>query len=221
MRILILAAMLLAGCKPAEPAPEAPAAEKPAAEAAAQKPPSAAIVSEASLPAAPDSQVTVNGWGPVRIGMTLEELNAAVGEKLDPKEDAGFEEYQCTFLFPKTAPEGLSLMYSHGQVARIDVDKPGVATYGGVQVGDTASKAREVFGAALNAQPHFYTGLPAEYLTVWTVGGPQPDWNGPPSAEEIAALNAARGVRFETSEKGVIERFYAGSGAIEMVEGCL
>lgn len=173
------------------------------------------------LPPAPEGGLTVEGWGAIRIGMTLDALNAAAGETFDPNEDPDFAEYQCAFFYPKGAPDGLSVMYVRGRVARIDVSKPGVSTYGGLQVGDTSAKAREALGAALNAQPHFYIGLPAEYLTVWTSGGPARYSTGMPTEERLAASLAARGLRFETDDKGVIEEFRAGDGAIELPEGCL
>lgn len=226
MRVLGLAVLiLLAGCEQPtaekQPPPETQApATAPEAEAKPELKP-VTVVTEATLPPAPKGGVTIDGWGVVRVGMTLEELNAALGERLDPNDDPDFAEYQCTYFYPKGAPDGLSIMYAGGNVARINVEKAGVATYAGLQVGSTAAEAREAFGGALNAQPHYYIGLPAEYLTVWTRGGPPVYRTGMTTAEETAVATFPRGLRFETDEKGVIEEFYAGDGAIELVEGCL
>jgi len=51
------------------------------------------------------------------------------------------------------------------------------------------------------AEPHYYLGLPAEYLTYWTVA-------------------KKRGVRFETGTKRRVETIHAGLDSIRLVEGC-
>lgn len=230
MRIIGVAGLaLLAAC--GQPSAQAPAAEVSAQAKAAEpaaiadappSPPSVVVTPEGQLPPAPEGGVTVGGWGAIRIGMTLEQLNAATSQTFDPSAEPDYEDYQCALLDPDGAPEGLSIMYVRGRVARIDVWKPGVATYGGLQVGDPATKARAALGAALNAQPHFYKGLPSEYLTVWTSGGPFISYTTTaPTDAELAEADPARGVRFETDDAGNIEHFYAGDGAIELPEGCL
>lgn len=223
----LCAAALLAACgQQAVEAPVAVPESSPAAiieQVEPQAPVRApeVIVSETELPVAPDDGVTVNGWGKIRIGMTLEELNAVLKTPLDPNDDPSFEEYQCAILVPEGAPDGLVLMYDEQKVARIDVFEPGVATYGGLQVGDTAAKARGLLGRAVNAKQHFYSGAPAEYLTVWTKGGSTWPWDGPLAPEHKQQMITSRGIRFETNVDGVITRFHAGDGAIEKVEGCL
>ena len=225
--VVLCAVALLAAC--GQQAIEAPVSAPESVPASApsqpepEKPVRApeVIVSEAELPAAPDDGVTVNGWGKIRIGMTLEELNAVLKTPLDPNDDLDFAEYQCATLVPEGAPEGLVLMYDEQKVARISVFEPGVATYGGLQVGDTAAKARSLLGRAVNAKAHFYSGTPAEYLTVWTSGGSTWPWDGPLTPEQQQQMITSRGIRFETNVDGVITRFHAGDGAIEKVEGCL
>lgn len=201
---------------PTTPAEQAAATPEPEPPAAPQ-----VLAKAEDLPAAGADAVTVDGWKKVRIGMTTDELGEALGVKISLKDDADYQEYRCTQIRPKGLPPDVSIMISDEKVARIDVYARGVLTYGGVQVGDKAPSVKALFGAVLNAQPHFYSGSPAEYLTIWTQGGSTRRWDGPPSPEQQAKFDASRGIRFETNVDGVITMFHAGSGAIERVEGCL
>lgn len=225
MRVVCLGfAILAAACSPQPEMTEAPAPAPAPVEApqpAAPVRPSEVIVSEADLPPAPSGGLTVEGWGAIRIGMTLDELNAALGTNVSLADDTDYAEYQCAYLNLPAAPGQPAVMFQDGIVARLDVNEPGTATYGGLKIGDTSARARELLGRAINATTHFYSGDPAEYLTVWTVGGSTWPWDGLLAPEQEAHFRAARGIRFETDVNGVIDRLYAGNGSIEMVEGCL
>src|SRR5437660_4655227 len=70
--------------------------------------------------------------------MSLSQLNAALHEKFEKpqnKEDQG-----CFYVNPTKHPD-VSLMIENGHLVRIDVDKAGVATAEGVQVGDSEEHA--------------------------------------------------------------------------------
>ena len=144
-----------------------------------------------------------NGWivhqdgiGPAKIGMRLSQLNAALHEKFampENKEDQG-----CFYVNPTKHPD-ISFMIENGHLVRVDVDKAGVATAEGIQVGDSEEQAKQVYGSRLKIAPHQYTD--GHYLTLRSQSG-------------------ANGIRFET-EKGKIESFYAGTfEAVQYVEGC-
>lgn len=217
--VMVASAVLLCACTQEQtPAPEAPVVNaKPApVESAVEKADTLplVVVSEAALPAAPEDGVSVHGWGAIRVGMTLDELNAALGTNVSldgPTSD--YADYQCTYLDLPEALDGPQVMYVRGKVARFSVFSGELATHGGLRLGDNASKARAVFGASLNAQGHFYRWAPSEYLTVWT-------GSAPPFADD-AAREASRGVKFETEDDGTITSFHVGDGSIDWVEGCL
>lgn len=152
--------------------------------------------------------MTADGWQKVRMGATLDELNAALGTSLTMDGNGEYAENNCTFLNVATAPGQPSVMYSNGKVVRLSLFAPGTTTYGGLQVGDKAAKVRDVFGADVVATPHKYEDAPAEYLTIWMKAPTSPD---DPSA---------RGVRFETGGDGMINAIHAGGTEIELVEGC-
>lgn len=229
--LILSASAMLCACGPAQAPPHRQAQDGIAATnsipgpvavepLAPQLPPPIVIANVESLPPALEGALTVEGWGPIRVGMTLDELNGVTGSKLSVAGDSEYKDYQCTFLYPKGAPEGLSVMFVDGKVTRIDVDKAGPVTYGGLGIGASAADVRRVFGATLNAEPHFYSGSPAEYLTVWTVAVPELPDGAARTPELLAGVRNARGVRFETYIDGKVTSFRAGDGSILAVEGC-
>jgi hypothetical protein len=88
-------------------------------------------------------------------------------------------------------------MIENGHLVRVDVDKSGIATTEGVQVGDSEEHVKQVYGSRLKIEPHVYTN--GHYLTI---------------------RNGNYGVRFET-DLGKVSTFYAGTfEAVRYVEGC-
>jgi hypothetical protein len=142
--------------------------------------------------------VREDGVGPVKIGMSLPELNTLLHEKFSMPNSK--EEQKCFYVAPAKHPH-VAFMIGDGRLVRVDVDGPGVPTVEGVQVGESEKHALEVYGPRLKVEPHAYTGPEGHYLTIQSSGG-------------------RYGIRFET-EKGKIERFYAGRyEAIQYIEGC-
>jgi hypothetical protein len=143
--------------------------------------------------------VRFDGIGPVKTGMSLSELNAVLHEKFVlPQDDK--DEAACFYVNSSKHP-GIAFMIEEGHVTRIDVDRPGVSTAQGVRIGNSESRAMQVYGNKLKVEPHHYTAPEGHYLTLLSADG-------------------RYGIRFETDE-GKIVRFYAGQKeAIAYVEGC-
>jgi hypothetical protein len=143
-------------------------------------------------------KVRYDGIGPVRIGMTLPELNTVLHEEFSLPDDK--EDHGCFYVKSSTHPH-VAFMIENDLLARIDVDTAGIATQKGIGVGDSDAHARQVYGTSLKVGPHQYTGPEGRYLTLRSGSG-------------------LYGMRFETYN-GRIETFYAGSWkAIQYVEGC-
>lgn len=140
-----------------------------------------------------------DGIGPVSIGMTLDQVNAALGEHFSPPTSK--EEEACFYLEPKHHPD-TAIMVLDGRVARVDVlAQEGTVsttpTESGIRIGDSEEKVKKVYGRKVEVSQHHYTE--GHYLTV---------------------ANGKDGLRFETDE-GKVNAFYAGTAsAIELVEGC-
>jgi hypothetical protein len=156
------------------------------------------VVSSGSAVLADVWVVREDGVGPVKIGMSLPQLNAALHERFampEAKEDQG-----C-FYVTSTKHPVVSFMIEDGVVVRVDVDGAGLSTAEGIEVGDSEARARKIYGSKMKVEPHQYTGPEGHYLT-------------------IRSENGKLGIRFET-DKGKIARFYAGKfEAVQYVEGC-
>jgi hypothetical protein len=139
-----------------------------------------------------------DGVGPVKIGMTLPELNAALDERFSAPKN---RESQACFYVKPAKHTHLAFMIEDGRLSRADVDEPGVSTAEGIQVGDSEELARRVYGVKLKVEPHKYID-DGHYLTIRSTDG-------------------RYAIRFET-EKGKIQRLYAGRfKTVQYVEGCL
>ncbi|HSE52158.1 MAG TPA: hypothetical protein VLB00_08200 [Gemmatimonadales bacterium] len=128
-----LVAMALAACRadpppPADPAPPpAPAAE-------------------------PAWTVSWTGYGPIRVGWTVAELNAALNESVRPAYQASDE---CDYIHPARLPMRVNLMVVKDTVVRVDVDTTGVLTDKGAGVGDSEQRISELYGP-VTVQLHKY-----------------------------------------------------------------
>jgi hypothetical protein len=140
--------------------------------------------------------VREDGMGPVKIGMTLAQLRAALHQKLGKEESV---DEDC-FYVPAPGSKDVSFMIIDHSVVRIDVRAPGIMTSTGIQLGDSEARARQVYGDRMKVTAHTYNDN-GHYLTVLSVDGHY-------------------GIRFET-DNGKIGMFYAGKyDAIQYVEGC-
>ena len=152
----------------------------------------------ADAAAAEDWRITTAGYGPVKIGMSVEAAAQALGAKLVA--EGPVDDPECYYLRPEPAVEGLWFMISDDHVARVEVNAPGITTRSGLGVGDSEARVKELLPSA-EVTPHKYVAPDGNYLTVW-------------SASRKAA------VRFETLQ-GKVTSFYAGRvPEVEYVEGC-
>lgn len=156
----------------------------------------------------PDSvTITPDGWGPLRIGMTLQEVVAAAGPDANPGAVGGPNPDECDEFRPERAPEGLLVMIEDGILTRITISRgTGIGTPSGIQVGDLASAVEAAHGGNAITTPHKYQDPPARYIAVWRTA--------PPSTE-------ARGIIYEIGQDNRVAHIHAGGASIEYVEGCL
>jgi len=156
-----------------------------------------------TAPATPgyDWKLTPAGWGPVKVGMNRAQTEKAL--KIELEGEAFDNEGSCIELYSVEAPlAGLYFMFLDGKLSRISAASPSkIATPRGIAAGSTAEEVRKAYGEKLEAEPHHYTGAPAEYLTYWL-------------------KPKVRGVRFETDTAGKVETIHAGNDSIQLIEGC-
>ena len=194
-----LLALAACGAPPPEPA-DAPA------------PPAGSM--EPGAPASAAGKLTAQGFGPLRIGMTRAEVEAALGPDSDPASVGGAEPESCDQWRPERAPDGLLVMIQDGVLTRISVASPSkLKTDRGFGVGDSAVAIKAAYGAEAVSEPHKYSPAPAEDIFIWTSGGPANSgaWVQDP---------AARGVRYEIDGEGRVGIIHVGGPSIQLVEGC-
>jgi hypothetical protein len=126
-----------------------------------------ALLTMAVVQADGDWVIREDGVGPVKIGMTLPELNAALHERFSlPK---GKDEQACFYVKPAKHTH-LAFMIEDGRLSRADVDGVGISTAEGIQVGDSEDHARRVYGVRLKVEPHKYIE-DGHYLTIRSIDG--------------------------------------------------
>jgi hypothetical protein len=143
--------------------------------------------------------VSPEGAGPVRIGWSLSQLNAALGEQLKPAYDVNPE---CDYVDPDALPPGLALMVVQDTIVRVDVDTTGIATAEGAMVGDTEARILELYAGRVEVQPHKYTGPVGHYLVV------------------KASADTMHLIIFETDGHRVLNYRAGIRPAVEYIEGC-
>ncbi|CAN7180248.1 hypothetical protein [Brevundimonas sp. LjRoot202] len=195
-----VAALSLAACGAPPAEPEAPA--RPTEPASAPATPDAS-----GTPVSAANKLTAQGYGPLRIGMTLAEIEAAMGPDANPDAVGGPEPERCDMFRPARAPEGLLVMVVDGALASVWVSRnAAVETDRALNVGDTAAEVKRVYAAAAEVMPHKYAEAPSEYVTVWSTA----DHQSP----------AARGLKYEIGPDGRVQSIAGGGPSIQYVEGC-
>ena len=139
--------------------------------------------------------------GPLSIGMSLAQVNQALGTHLAaPKVPGADPSGRCVYLDPPLDP-ALGLMIIDGRLARIDVVKSSIRTATGIAVGDTAASVAAAFGSRITSEPGAYYPRRGRYLTVLTADG-------------------RYGMRFVILD-GRVTAYYSGTPkTIQFVEGC-
>lgn len=193
-RLLLTTAVLaLAACN--QPEPAAPPAQ-----------PAPAPAPETPAPA-PSNVLTANGFGPLRIGMSRPEVEAALGADANPNAVGGADPASCDIFHPARAPEGLQVMIENGVLTNVRLIRASmVDTDRGLGIGDTATRVKSVYGSSAEVVPHKYVDAPAEYITAWATS----DHTGP----------TARGVKYEIGQDGNVLSIAGGGPSIQYVEGC-
>lgn len=145
------------------------------------------------------SVLDATGFGPYRVGMTLAEFNAALGEHLVPAYQAN---PTCDFVHPAGFPDGIMAMVEHDTVVRFDVESAAIRTRAGAGVGDPEADVVARYGSSLTVTPHKYAAPEGHYLVVRPPG------------------DTLHQVIFETDGK-VVTRLRAGRlPEVAWVEGC-
>jgi hypothetical protein len=140
----------------------------------------------------------MNGLGPVRAGMRVEQvLPLADWPGMERKKPPG----ECWYMNYRGAGTDFDLMIIKGIVVRIELKgESKLHTYSGAHIGSTEDELKQMYGAHLDIQPHKY------------------DEAG--HAITVRSSDGEYGLRFETSH-GKVTAIQAGPWEhLSYVEGC-
>ena len=150
------------------------------------------------------SRLSLDGLGPVDIGMTLDQASAAAGTPIRTRPEDPFGP-ECEYAYAAGLPE-VAFMVINGRIARVDVgDRSGrrMTTVSGVGTGDTEETVKRTYPGRIRVEGHPY--LPPGHYLVYV-----------PADPALAHLSMI----FETDGR-VVTRFRAGmKGAVAQIEGC-
>ncbi|MEG3977987.1 hypothetical protein QT970_25710 [Microcoleus sp. herbarium8] len=155
------------------------------------------------------SKLAINGIGPIRVGMTLDEASRSAGIQLikNARGSGSFNEDLCSYPQVKAGPKGISFMVAKGRIARVDIDNDRTTTIAGAKIGNTQEQIIKLYPGQIKITPHPYVGSPPQngkYLTF---------------VPKDAADKNYR-IIFETS-KNRVTRFRSGKlPEVEYIEGC-
>ncbi|MEZ5960260.1 MAG: hypothetical protein R3C30_07485 [Hyphomonadaceae bacterium] len=175
-------------------------------------PPATTETPVTTAPSTDPNAITSNGWNMLHVGMTRAEVTAAVGAG-NPNAVGGPDPQACDLFHPANAPEGMLVMIQQDVLTSIILrNNTTLKTDLGFGVGSTAAEIKAAYGASAQSEAHKYIEG-AEYITIWTTGGPVT----PGAFVEDAN---ARAIRYETDAQGIVTAVHAGGPSIQNVEGC-
>lgn len=105
----------------------------------------------------PGDRVGLDGIGPVRVGMSLEEASAAAGQPVAevPGSGVGTDPASCFFAAPGSGEPKVTFMVVDGVIGRVDVaEGSSVVTISGIGVGATEADVLAAYGERIVVEPH-------------------------------------------------------------------
>ena len=106
-----------------------------------------------------ESKVAVNGIGPILIGMTVEEAEAAAGVKIVPNlsEDEYHQDY-CGYYNFKNNLQGINFVvtFDDMKIQRIEIRNKQISTISGIRVGDSEKQIRSTYPGQIIQGEGFY-----------------------------------------------------------------
>ena len=152
-----------------------------------------------SAPAEAAHRLELRGFGPVRVGMTVQEAGAALGTRLVPVIDPPDEE--CATYGPESGFDGVAFLAARGVIARTDVTAGSTQTTEGVALGQSEAEAQRRYGGRLAVGDHDYL-VGGNYLTLIPTAPPDEGFRLviETDGRKVTALRAGRLPEVEYSE---------------------
>lgn len=120
-----------------------------------------AISVNAQAPLTENSKLAINGIGPIRVGMTVNEASQSAGVKL-VFVASGPDAYSCSYFKPQVDPQSISFMVAKGRIARVDISNERIATIRGAKIGDTEDRIISLYPGQIQITKHPFPLRPNE-----------------------------------------------------------
>ncbi len=85
------------------------------------------------------SKLAINGIGPIRVGMTVDEASRAAGVKL-VFVASGPDGISCSQFKPEGELKDIAFMVTKGRIARVEIRDKRITTIRGARIGDTLDR---------------------------------------------------------------------------------
>lgn len=108
------------------------------------------------------SKVAIDGIGPIRVGMTIQQAEASARIRLlSPGSKLG----DCWYVKPQDGPRDVSFMVIGGQIARVDIyGNSRITTVRGAKIGDSEDRIKSLYPGQIRVTTHEYV-RGGHYLT--------------------------------------------------------
>jgi len=115
-----------------------------------------------ATPVTGNSQITQNGLGSIRLGMTVDQAQRRTGQRIENNLfTPGDISCGIAQLFPKSL--GVNMQTTNLHIWVINVSDRAIATRSGIHVGDTVSDLRRAYGSRLHSGPNKYIPKARDY----------------------------------------------------------
>jgi hypothetical protein len=95
-----------------------------------------------------NSKLAINGIGPIRVGMTVDEASRAAGVKL-VFIASGPDGISCSHFKPEGELKDIKFMVTKGRIARVEIRDKRITTIRGARIGDTLDRIISLYPAIL------------------------------------------------------------------------
>lgn len=102
-----------------------------------------------------DAQASMEGLGPVRIGMTVAQAEKAIGAPITYDTSAGGGQ-ACRYAWPSAGMKQIRFIIAHGVILRIDIADYEITTDKGARIGDSEARIKTLYAGDVVENPHPY-----------------------------------------------------------------
>lgn len=103
-----------------------------------------------------DTVLSVNGMGPIRVGMRLREAEQSLRARLAAT--GGAPNQRCYYVAMENGPPGVAFMVVKGVIARVDVEAPATnPTKAGARIGSSEAEIERLYPGRIEATPSEYS----------------------------------------------------------------